>query len=84
MENFELSVDDISVEEWTAVVFTQKVDFAGASYGCLCLSIFWNQICNLSLKMKFLLSGGRFDQLNRLVDALENDEDVDKVWTNVK
>jgi len=24
------------------------------------------------------------EQLNILVDALENDEDVDKVWTNVR
>jgi transcriptional/translational regulatory protein YebC/TACO1 len=30
------------------------------------------------------LSGEDLNQLNILVESLENDEDVDKVWTNVR
>jgi transcriptional/translational regulatory protein YebC/TACO1 len=30
------------------------------------------------------LQGEDLDQLQRLLDALDNDEDIDRVWTNVQ
>lgn len=85
LEIMELPVDDISIEEWTAVVFTAKANFAEVSKAMDALGYHI-----LESDLQFLpqneisLTGEDLNQLNILVDALENDEDVDKVWTNVK
>lgn len=85
LEIMELPVDDISIEEWTAVVFTAKTNFAEVSKAMDALGYHM-----LESDLQFIpqneisLTGEDLNQLNVLVDALENDEDVDKVWTNVK
>lgn len=85
MEVLELPVDDISVEEWTAVVFTQKTNYTEVSKAMDALGY---HILESDLQFipqnEISLSGEDLDQLHTLVDALENDEDVDKVWTNLK
>lgn len=85
MEVMELAIDDISIEEWAAAIFTQKTNFAEVSKAMTAL---WYHILEADLQFipqnEILLSGDDLNQLNILVDALENDEDVDKVWTNVK
>lgn len=85
MEVLELPVDDISIEEGTAVVFTAKTNFAEVSKAMDALGYHM-----VESDLQFLpqneisLSGEDLNQLHILVEALENDEDVDKVWTNVK
>lgn len=85
MEILELSVDDISIENNVAVVFTQKVDFAEVSKAMDTMNY---HILESDLQFvpqnEIDLSDMDLDQLNLLVEALENDEDVDKVWNNVK
>jgi YebC/PmpR family DNA-binding regulatory protein len=85
MEVLELPVDDISVEEWTAVVFTQKTNYTEVSKAMDALGY---HILESDLQFipqnEISLSGEDLDQLHTLVDALENDEDIDKVWTNLK
>ncbi len=84
MEVLELPVDDISVEDGTAVIFTKKVDFAEVLKG---VENFSYHIVEADLQFipqnEVSLGAEDADQLARLVDALENDEDIDKVWTNV-
>ncbi|AHB41618.1 hypothetical protein P148_SR1C00001G0829 [candidate division SR1 bacterium RAAC1_SR1_1] len=85
MEVLELPVDDISIEEGVAVIFAQKVNFTEVSRAMDTLGY---HIVESDLQFlpqnEISLSGEDLDQLHTLVDALENDEDVDKVWTNVK
>lgn len=85
MEVLDLPIDDISVEDGTAVVFTQKVEFAEVSKAMDALGY---HILESDLQFipqnEISLSWEDYDQLNILVEALENDEDVDKVWTNLK
>lgn len=85
MEIIELPFDDISFEEWVAVVFVQKVNFTGVSKAMDALNY---HILEADLQFipqnEISLSGEDLDQLNTLIEALEDDEDIDKVWTNVK
>lgn len=85
MEIMELSVDDISIENWVAVVFTEKNNFAEVSKA---MDFLGYHIIESDLQFipqnEMILSGEDLNQLNILVEALENDEDVDKVWTNVR
>ena len=85
MEVLDLPIDDISVEEGTAVVFTQKVEFAEVSKAMDALGYHMVESdLQFIPQNEISVTGEDLDQLNTLVDALENDEDVDKVWTNVK
>lgn len=83
-EVLELSVDDISIEDGTAVIFAQKTDFASVLNG---VEGFGYHIVEADLQFipqnEISLGEEDADQLARLMDALDNDEDVDKVWNNV-
>lgn len=85
MELIELAIDDISIENEIAVVFTKKTDFAKISKEMNSLEY---HILESDLQFvpqnEISLSEEDNNQLNILIDALENDEDIDKVWTNVK
>ena len=83
-EIMELNIKDLSLEGDTAVVLTEKTNF----------TLFLSQIESLwyhivEADLQFLpqntidLHGEDLDQINRLLDALDNDEDIDRVWTNV-
>jgi YebC/PmpR family DNA-binding regulatory protein len=80
----ELAIEDISIENWTAVIFTKKTDFAEVSKG---MDQLWYHIIESDLQFiaqnEMSLSWEDLTQLNTLIEVLENDEDVDKVWTNV-
>lgn len=85
MEILELPVDDISIENNVAVVFTQKTDFAEVLKAMDAMNYHI-----LESDLQFVpqnevdLSDMDLGQLNLLIEALENYEDVDKVRNNVK
>lgn len=85
LELLELPVDDISIEDWVAVVFTEKTSFTEVSKGMDSLNY---HILEADLQYlpqnEISLIWEDLNQLNVLVESLENDDDVDKVWTNVK
>ncbi len=83
-EILELPVDDISIEEGTAVIFTQKTNFAEVSKSMDGLNyhiVEWD--LQFIPQNEVALADQDMQQLSILVENLENDEDVDKVWTNV-
>lgn len=85
MEVIEFPVDDISIEDWVAVIFSKKIDFGEVSKAIDSLG--YNV---LESDLQFIpqneisLSKEDLDQLNHLVSALDADDDIDKVWTNLK
>jgi len=85
MEILEFPVDDISIENNIAVVFTQKTTFAEVSKA---IDNMWYHIIESDLQFipqnEVSLNWIDLEQLNVLVENLENDEDIDKVRTNVK
>lgn len=83
-ELLNLEIDDLSVEDNNVIVFTQKTNFALVLGG---IESLWYHFVEADLQYipqnEISLTGEDLDTLQRLVDMLDNDEDVDKVWTNV-
>lgn len=84
-EVLDLAIDDISVENWIAVVFTSKTNFSEVLNNMEKLSY---HIMEADLQYipqnEITLSDIDQEQLDTLIDMLENDEDVDKVRNNIK
>ena len=83
-EIMELDINDLSIEDNTAVVLTEKTNFALVLNQ---IESLWYHIVEADLQFlpqnPISLQGEDLDQLQRLLDALDNDEDIDRVWTNV-
>jgi transcriptional/translational regulatory protein YebC/TACO1 len=81
----ETSANDFSIEQWIAVIYTTKQDFAETR----------KQVENLGYNMQeadiqyipnneVSISDIEKEWLNNLINALEDDEDVDQVYYNLK
>lgn len=83
-EILELDISDLSIEDDTAVVITEKTNFALVLNQ---IEALWYHVVEADLQFipqnPITLEGEDLDQLQRLLDALDNDEDIDRVWTNV-
>ncbi|MEI6426271.1 MAG: YebC/PmpR family DNA-binding transcriptional regulator [Candidatus Absconditabacteria bacterium] len=83
-EIMELDINDLSIEDDTAVILTEKTNFALVLGQVEALGY---HVVEADLQFlpqnPITLEGEDLEQLQRLLDALDNDEDIDRVWTNV-
>ena len=83
-EIMNLDINDLSIEDDTAVILTEKTNFALVLGQ---IEALWYHVVEADLQFlpqnPISLQGDDLDQLQRLLDALDNDEDIDRVWTNV-
>lgn len=85
MDMMELPISDVSIEDGVAEVYTEKNDFINVRKSVLEL---WYHIAESDLHYfadnTIKLEGEDLDKFNRILDALQEDDDVDHVYHNVE
>lgn len=84
MEVMELPIEDLSIEDWTAEVYASKTDFITVRKW---ISDLWYHITEADIHFfaenAVTLSWEDREIFDRIIDSLNEDEDVDQVYHNV-
>ena len=84
MEVMELAIEDLNIEEGTAEVYTSKTDFINVRKAIVEL---WYHIAEADIHFfaenTITLSWEDKEVFDRIIDSLNEDEDVDQVYHNV-